>query len=107
MSERPATCPICGAASHIRQREDGPVSTDPADYEVAEYACGAWWDGKTLCCPASTSEAHVKHLRGQLAEVERERDDALRVNAEQGERLRTAQARIAALEAACEGDVDV
>ena len=45
-------------------------------------------------------------LRRQLATVERERDEALRLNAEQGERLRTAQARIAALEAALHSHPD-
>jgi len=37
-------------------------------------------------------------LARRIADLRTERDEALRVNAEQGERLRTAQARVAALE---------
>ena len=98
MSE-PTPCPHCG-------KRLGPFL-----HQVRCATCSEWVDADHL----------ITEMRRQLAEVERERDEALRVNAEQGERLRTALRNIAdalpvparlgdapkqAAEAACEGDAD-
>ena len=50
------------------------------------------------------AEARQQQWMDRACIMERERDDALRVNAEQGERLRTALARVKTLEAVVEAD---
>jgi len=73
MSE-PTPCPHCG-----RPMLPGPI-----------LAC------HTPGCPNNLGSALGE--QSLIADLRAERDDALRVNAEQGERLRTAQARVAELE---------